>query len=279
MKCARIGVVSEYKPEAPARVDLRVRRIGKPRRRFGLIFRSPTVPRSDETASDLLKQNESLDHHESLTRREAEAVATTAPPPGREPRIMLIEQGPTKPKPPAVVFTVGHSNRTLEEFLALLRAHGVALVVDVRKMPRSRKNPQFNIDALPQSLRDVGIGYVHLPDLGGLRRRDPNSPNTGWRNASFRAYADYMLTPEFERGLQEFLKQASERTAALMCAEAVPWRCHRSLIADALTARGVSVMDILSASRAQPHLLRPWAHVEGARITYPPAVEEAHQES
>lgn len=146
----------------------------------------------------------------------------------------------------------------------------MTLVVDVRKMPRSRHNPQFNRDTLPQALCEAGIDYVHISGLGGLRRREPDSPNTGWRNASFQAYADYMLTPEFEKGLQELLEQACEQTAVLMCAEAVPWRCHRSLIADALVARDVSVMHILSESRIQPHALRPWAHVEGTRITYPP---------
>jgi uncharacterized protein (DUF488 family) len=171
--------------------------------------------------------------------------------------------------PPAVVLTVGHSNRPLEEFLRLLRAHGVTLVADVRKMPRSRGNPQFNRDTLPQALRAAGIGYVHLPGLGGLRRREPNSPNTGWQNASFQGYADYMQTPEFERSLQELLDRARGRRPALMCAEALPWRCHRSLIADALTVRGVAVEHILSAARTQPHVLRPWAQVRGTRITYP----------
>lgn len=181
-------------------------------------------------------------------------------------------------KLPELVLTVGHSNRTLEEFLTLLQAHDATLVVDVRKMPRSRRNPQFNCDALPQSLREVGIGYALIPALGGLRRRDPDSPNTGWRNASFQAYADYMLTPAFEEGLQELLDRARDQTAALMCAEAVPWRCHRSLIADALVVRGVPVVDVLGASRAQPHALRSWAHVEGTRITYPPQADEQGRE-
>lgn len=148
------------------------------------------------------------------------------------------------------------------------------LVVDVRKMPRSRHNPQFNLDTLPQALCEAGIDYVHISGLGGLRRREPNSPNTGWRNASFRAYADYMLTPEFEKGLQEPLEQACKQRAVLMYAEAVPWRCHRSLIADALVLRDISVMHSLSESQTQPHALRPWAHVEGTRITYPPLAEE-----
>jgi uncharacterized protein (DUF488 family) len=173
------------------------------------------------------------------------------------------------PEPGNVVLTVGHSNRPLEDFLRLLRAHGVTLLADVRKMPRSRSNPQFNRDTLPQALAEAGIGYVHLPALGGLRRPRPGSPNTAWRNASFQGYADYMLTPEFEQGLQELLERARGQRAALMCAEAVPWRCHRSLIADALCARGVAVEHVLGAGRAQPHALRPWARVQGERVTYP----------
>jgi uncharacterized protein (DUF488 family) len=177
---------------------------------------------------------------------------------------------------PKHVLTVGHSNRTLQAFLSLLRAHGATQVVDVRKMPRSRRNPQFNCDAdaLPRDLAEAGVGYVLIPALGGLRRRAPDSPNTGWRNASFQAYADYMLTPRFEEGLQELLEQGRAQTPALMCAEAVPWRCHRSLIADALVVRGVEVTDVLSESRASRHVLRSWARVDGTRITYPPQVED-----
>jgi uncharacterized protein (DUF488 family) len=177
--------------------------------------------------------------------------------------------------PPQLVLTVGHSNRLLEEFLELLRAHGTTLVADVRKMPGSRRNPQFGCDTLPKSLRQAGIGYVHLPGLGGLRRRRPDSPNGGWKNASFRGYADYMLTPEFERSLEELLERASWERVALMCAEAVPWRCHRSLIADALVARGVAVEHVFNASRTQSHSLRPWARVDGSRITYPPPPGES----
>jgi uncharacterized protein (DUF488 family) len=172
---------------------------------------------------------------------------------------------------PALVLTVGHSARPLEEFLGLLQAHGVTLVVDVRKMPRSRRNPQFNRDILPAALRAADIGYMDLPALGGLRRRRLDSPNGGWKNASFQGYADYMLTPEFEQGLQELIERARDERAALMCAEAVPWRCHRSLIADALTVRGIPVEHILSEKRTQRHTLKPWARVEGTRITYPPA--------
>jgi uncharacterized protein (DUF488 family) len=175
---------------------------------------------------------------------------------------------------PAVILTVGHSARPLDDFIHLLQAHGVTLVVDVRKMPRSRRNPQFNRDTLPTSLREAGIGYVDLPGLGGLRPRRPDSPNAGWKNASFQGYADYMLTPEFAHGLQELTEQARGGRAALMCAEAVPWRCHRSLIADALVVRGIPVEHILSEKRSQPHLLTPFARVEGKRITYPSTEDE-----
>jgi uncharacterized protein (DUF488 family) len=171
------------------------------------------------------------------------------------------------------VLTVGHSNRPFEEFLRLLRAHGATLVVDVRKMPGSRRNPQFGRDTLPDALRRAGIGYTHLPGLGGLRRRRPDSPNTGWKNASFQGYADYMLTPEFRQSLEELLEKAKGERAVLMCAEAVPWRCHRSLIADVLVVRGVPVEHILGPSRTQPHVLRPWAVVHGERIIYPPPAD------
>ena len=174
---------------------------------------------------------------------------------------------------PARIFTIGHSNRPLEDFLSLLQGHGVTLLVDVRTVPRSRHNPQFNASAIEESLRSAGVEYLAAPGLGGWRRDTADSPNTGWRNASFRAYADYMLTPEFETHLQEMLQQVGGRQAALMCAEAVPWRCHRSLIADALVVRGVAVEHIISAAKTQPHVLHAWAHVDGTRITYPPQEE------
>jgi len=178
------------------------------------------------------------------------------------------------PTPQSLVFTIGHSNRSIQEFLEILQAHRLTLIIDVRKMPGSRTNPQFNRDALTQALEEIGLGYVHIPKLGGLRRRSPDSPNSGWKNASFQGYGDYMLTPEFEFGLQELLTQVQNQRAALMCAEAVPWRCHRSLIADALLVRGIAVEHILSISRVQPHALRDWALVAGTRITYPPQAEE-----
>lgn len=169
-----------------------------------------------------------------------------------------------------VAFTIGHSTRTLEELTGLLREHAVTLLVDVRTVPRSRTNPQFNRDTLPDSLRPSGIAYTHMPGLGGLRKTRPDSVNTGWRNLSFRGYADYMQTPEFAASLDELLALIQRAHVAIMCAEAVPWRCHRSLIADALLVRGVAVFDIVDAKHAPPHKLTPWARVEGTRITYPP---------
>src|SRR5271157_2487166 len=147
----------------------------------------------------------------------------------------------------SVVLTVGHSTRALETFIQLLQAHGVKRVVDVRTVPRSRRNPQFNRETLPDSLSQAKIRYTHLKELGGLRHPRPDSPNTGWRNSSFRGFADYMQTPEFAAGLTKLMKFASLAQVALMCAEAVPWRCHRSLIADALLVRGVRVEYISSS--------------------------------
>jgi uncharacterized protein (DUF488 family) len=171
--------------------------------------------------------------------------------------------------PPERIFTIGHSTRPIEDFLALLGAHGVTLLVDVRTVPRSRHNPQFNRETLPESLRRVGIDYLHLGELGGLRRPRQNSTNTGWRNLSFRGYADYMETQEFEKGLVRLMDEANTRSVAVMCAEAVPWRCHRSLIGDALEAHGVQVFEISSITRAQRHNMTPFAQVEGEQVRYP----------
>ena len=171
-----------------------------------------------------------------------------------------------------VVLTIGHSTRTLEEFIALLEAHAVSRVVDVRTVPRSRHNPQFNKASLPRSLKKAGFGYVHLPGLGGLRHAKADSPNVGWRNASFRGYADYMQTPEFEQSLEALIELAKQERIAIMCAEAVPWRCHRSLIDDALLVRGIRAEDIMSLTRRQVHTLTPFAEVLGTTITYPAEV-------
>ena len=168
-----------------------------------------------------------------------------------------------------LVMTIGHSTRPLEEFIALLQAHGATCVVDVRTVPRSRHNPQFNKTTLPRSLKKAGLGYVHMPGLGGLRHAKRDSPNAGWRNASFRGYADYMQTPEFAQSLEELIRLAKQDRIVLMCAEAVPWRCHRSLIADALLVRGIRTEDIMTATRRQVHTLTPFAKVRGTTITYP----------
>ena len=169
----------------------------------------------------------------------------------------------------SIVLTIGHSTRTLEEFIGLLQKHAVSRIVDVRTVPRSRHNPQFNKASLPGSLKKAGLSYVHLPGLGGLRHARRDSLNLGWHNASFRGYADYMQTPEFEKSLEELVQWAKQDRIALMCAEAVPWRCHRSLIADALLVRGIRTEDIMSPSRRQVHTLTPFAKVRGTTITYP----------
>lgn len=167
------------------------------------------------------------------------------------------------------IFTIGHSNRPIEEFIRLLEAHGVKRVVDIRTIPRSRHNPQFNADVLPKSLHAAGIDYTPMKELGGLRHTTRDSINTGWKNASFRGFADYMQTPEFAAAIDALIEIAAEKTTAIMCAEAVPWRCHRSLVADALVVRGINVEHILSVTRAQPHEITPFARVDGLEITYP----------
>ena len=168
------------------------------------------------------------------------------------------------------VYTIGHSTRPLEDFLALLKEHSIERVADVRTVPGSRRHPQYGGQALAASLQAEGIDYRHLKALGGLRRPKPESPNGGWRNASFRGYADHMQTAEFESALEELIALADERRTAVMCAEAVPWRCHRSLIGDALLVRGIPVLDVIGAGAAKPHRLTPFAAVEGTRVTYPP---------
>ena len=169
----------------------------------------------------------------------------------------------------STVLTIGHSTRTWKVFLDLLRAYRVKRVIDVRSIPRSRHNPQFDQETLRTKLRAARIGYMHLRKLGGLRHARRDSSNTGWRNSSFRGFADYMQTSEFDSGLQRLIKLARQKRSALMCAEAVPWRCHRSLIADALTVLGIRVEDIMSKTRSQLHSLTSFARVRSGRITYP----------
>ncbi len=169
------------------------------------------------------------------------------------------------------IFTIGHSTRSLDEFITLLEAHGVGQLVDVRTIPRSRHNPQFNRDTLPTVLRNARIGYRHMKGLGGLRHPHKDSPNAGWRNAGFRGFADYMQTTEFEMNLEKLIELAKKKQVVIMCAEAVPWRCHRSLIADGLAIRGIPVEHITGRTRRQSHKLTPFAQVTGKRIVYPSA--------
>ncbi len=175
----------------------------------------------------------------------------------------------SKEKGSPTIFTIGHSTRSLEEFIRLLQAHGVTHVIDVRTVPRSRHNPQFNRPNLSASLQAAGIGYTHLAELGGLRHTHRNSINTGWRNDSFRGYADYMQTPEFHAALDHLILLARQDQITLMCAEALPWRCHRSLIADALLVRGIRTEDILGLGQRKPHALTAFAKVHGNQVYYP----------
>lgn len=167
------------------------------------------------------------------------------------------------------IFTVGHSTRPIDDFIELLQAHGIKEIVDVRTIPMSRHNPQFNGDALKQSLLQKNIRYTYLQELGGLRHAKKDSINLGWRNASFRGYADYMATPEFSTGLAALMQIATARETVIMCAEAVPWRCHRSLIADALMKKGWTVLDIMSPTSATMHRLTPFLRVRKGQIVYP----------
>ena len=167
------------------------------------------------------------------------------------------------------IFTVGHSTRSIDEFVELLRAHGIKGIVDIRSIPRSRHNPQFNADDLKQSLQREHMSYKHIKELGGLRRAKKDSINLGWRNASFRGFADYMATQEFSEGLEALTKIANTRETAIMCAEAVPWRCHRSLIADALTKKGWIVRDIMSRTVAARHRLTPFLKTRKGQLVYP----------
>jgi hypothetical protein len=190
----------------------------------------------------------------------------------RRHRNFPMKQTPPDPKPwpSGTVFTVGHSTLPIEQFLALLKTYGIERLADIRTVPRSRHNPQFNGTELDQSLKAAGIDYVPMPALGGLRHPKKDSINAGWRNKSFRGYADYMQTDAFAQALAALIRISRERRTAIMCAEAVPWRCHRSLVADALQVHGVPVVEILSETSQRPHKLTPFARVQGSEITYPP---------
>ena len=167
------------------------------------------------------------------------------------------------------LWTIGHSTRSLQEFRSLLSAHGMQSLIDVRRFPFSRRYPHFNGEPLAAALHEAGILYTHEPGLGGRRKARADSINLGWKNESFRGYADYMQTEEFQDALQELMADSRLRPTALLCAEAVPWRCHRSLIADALTARGWTIRHILSPDRADLHALTAFARIEHARLSYP----------
>jgi uncharacterized protein (DUF488 family) len=167
------------------------------------------------------------------------------------------------------IFTIGHSTRPIGDFFEMLQAHGIRLLVDVRTIPSSAHNPQFNREDLARALHSSRLHYRHVPGLGGLRHPRRDSINTRWRNASFRGYADYMQTPEFTENLETLIELGKQEPTAVMCAEAVPWRCHRSLIADALLVRGIDAIEIVSATRTTPLSLHPWAKVEGVIVTYP----------
>jgi uncharacterized protein (DUF488 family) len=167
------------------------------------------------------------------------------------------------------IYTIGHSTRPPHEFLAIIEAFGIELVADIRTIPRSRRNPQYDQESLRSLLAEHGVRYVHLPALGGLRHARKDSLNTGWTNASFRGYADYMQTAEFERAIDDLITRAAAHRTVIMCAEAVPWRCHRSLVGDALLVRGIHVEDVISEKSSRPHELTAWARVEGLQVTYP----------
>lgn len=168
------------------------------------------------------------------------------------------------------MFTVGHSNRSIEEFIAILKGHGVKILADVRRLPGSDRYPQFNQDELKASLKEHGIRYVYFPHLGGRRRPVKNrNKNAAWRVAAFRGYADYMESPEFQKSLERLLALAKKKSVAVMCAEVLPWRCHRRLIADAAVSRGIPTFDIMTASKAVPHELPEWARVRAGNLSYP----------
>ena len=180
-------------------------------------------------------------------------------------------------EPRLTIFTIGHSTRTIDELVELLKTNEVTLLLDVRTVPRSRHNPQFNKEIFPNTLKTHGIKYIHMPDIGGLRHPKRDSTNLAWQNSSFRGYADYMQTQEFTDNLLKILVLARENCLALMCAEALPWRCHRSLISDALVVRRVKVQHIISPSSCLNHQLNDMAHVEGYQITYPLFAKETPQ--
>lgn len=167
------------------------------------------------------------------------------------------------------IYTVGHSIRTKEDFIILMKKYEIGMVVDVRKIAKSRHNPQYGEDILDKSLNEYNISYIHIEGLGGLRPTTKESVNSAWINGSFRGYADYMQTNQFAESLDELIALAKEKQTVIMCAEAVPWRCHRSLIGDALVIRNIDVVDIFGLESSKPHRLTSFANVIGHVITYP----------
>jgi len=192
--------------------------------------------------------------------------------PGWSPETPQAAENGDMGKP--LIRTVGHSTRPVDALIGMLKAHGIERLIDVRTIPRSRYNPQYNREELERSMLEAGIGYKHVKALGGLRHPRKDSLNLGWRNESFRGYADYMQTPEFESALTELVEAAAREKVVILCAEAVPWRCHRSLIADALTARGYPVEHILSGTKSEPHTMTSFAKVDGTSVTYPGSEQE-----
>jgi len=172
------------------------------------------------------------------------------------------------------VYTIGHSTRGADELSALLREHEIKLLADIRRYPGSKRYPHFASEAMAQWLPEHGIGYIHMPELGGRRKPLPDSRNTAWRNEQFRAYADYMATDEFRAAIDKLLALAERQRVTIMCAEAVPWRCHRNLVADDLTRRGIDVMHIIGAGKAKVHTLNPHAQIEGKHLVYPAAEQQ-----
>ncbi|HXZ26322.1 MAG TPA: DUF488 domain-containing protein [Nitrospiria bacterium] len=180
---------------------------------------------------------------------------------------MAVNQ--TGATPSLLIYTIGHSTRPIGDLLAILNAHGITHLVDVRTIPKSRHNPQFNSDVLAASLNEAGISYQHCSDLGGLQKPRRDSQNLGWKNAGFRGFADYMETAEFEAALQELVQSAVKQRTAIMCAEALWWRCHRSLIADALLVLGIGVVHLMGPRKTEPHRLTPFAAMHNGRLSYP----------
>jgi len=167
------------------------------------------------------------------------------------------------------ISTIGHSTRPIDEFMAILTSHGTASLADVRTIPGSRRNPQYNSRPLAETLNEAGIRYLHCPGLGGLRKPRRTSHNAGWNNAGFRGFADHMETEEFEQALDELVNTASRHPTTVMCAEALWWRCHRSLISDALLVRGIDVVHLMNQRKIEPHRLTPFAKTENGHISYP----------